>query len=73
MEDILAPMSGNIWKILAKEGDMVAEDQEILIMEAMKMEIPVTSPGKGRLANLAVKEGDPVEADTILAVIELEA
>ncbi|MDR1110051.1 MAG: acetyl-CoA carboxylase biotin carboxyl carrier protein subunit [Deltaproteobacteria bacterium] len=70
MADILAPMSGNIWKILAGEGDPVAEDQEILIMEAMKMEIPVTAPQKGRLASLKVKEGDPVEAETLLAVVE---
>lgn len=70
MADILAPMSGNIWKILVKEGDEVTSDQEILIMEAMKMEIPVTAPANGRLASLAVKEGDPVEADTLLAVLE---
>ncbi|MDR0620447.1 MAG: acetyl-CoA carboxylase biotin carboxyl carrier protein subunit [Deltaproteobacteria bacterium] len=63
-------MSGNIWKILVKEGDEVTSDQEILIMEAMKMEIPVTAPANGRLASLAVKEGDPVEADTLLAVLE---
>ena len=39
-------------------------------MEAMKMEIPVTAPANCRLASLAVKEGAPVEADTLLAVLE---
>lgn len=62
-------MSGNIWKILIKNGDVVAADDEILIMEAMKMEIPVAAPHSGAIT-LKVQEGDPVEADAILAVIE---
>jgi acetyl-CoA carboxylase biotin carboxyl carrier protein len=69
MADILAPMSGNIWKILVSNGDKVTEDEEILIMEAMKMEIPVTATTSGVVV-LKVKENDPVEADTILAVVE---
>jgi biotin carboxyl carrier protein len=63
-------MSGNIWKILVKEGEAVTADQEILVLEAMKMEIPVTAPQDGRVTSLKVKEGDPVEADTLLALIE---
>ncbi|MDR2612953.1 MAG: acetyl-CoA carboxylase biotin carboxyl carrier protein subunit [Deltaproteobacteria bacterium] len=70
MADLLAPMSGNIWKILVKEGDRVAAEDELIIMEAMKMEIPVTSPEAGTVKSLLVKEGDPVEADSILAVVE---
>ncbi|MDR3135251.1 MAG: acetyl-CoA carboxylase biotin carboxyl carrier protein subunit [Deltaproteobacteria bacterium] len=70
MAEILAPMSGNIWKILVNQGDTVTEEQEILIMEAMKMEIPVTATKDGKLVSLKVKEGDPVEADTVLAVVE---
>ncbi|MDR1296378.1 MAG: acetyl-CoA carboxylase biotin carboxyl carrier protein subunit [Deltaproteobacteria bacterium] len=69
MADVLAPMSGNIWKILVKDGDSVSADDEIMIMEAMKMEIPVTAEQDGRVT-LKVKEGDPVEADTLLAVVE---
>ncbi|MDR2300900.1 MAG: acetyl-CoA carboxylase biotin carboxyl carrier protein subunit [Deltaproteobacteria bacterium] len=70
MAEILAPMSGNIWKILVKEGELVTPEQEILIMEAMKMEIPVTAPIEGKLIAIKVKEGDPVEAETLLAVVE---
>jgi biotin carboxyl carrier protein len=70
MSDIISPMSGNIWKILVKEGDKVHEDDELIIMEAMKMEIPVTAPADGLIKNIRVKEGDPVEAETVL--IELE-
>ncbi|MDR1656044.1 MAG: acetyl-CoA carboxylase biotin carboxyl carrier protein subunit [Deltaproteobacteria bacterium] len=70
MAEILAPMSGNIWKILVKEGDKVSEDDEIIIMEAMKMEIPITAPQDGVVKSLKVKEGDPVEADNALAEVE---
>ena len=70
MSDIVAPMSGNIWKILAKEGDAVNEDDEVIIMEAMKMEIPVTAPAAGTIKSLKVKEGDPVEANDVLAELE---
>jgi acetyl-CoA carboxylase biotin carboxyl carrier protein len=70
MADVLAPMSGNIWKILVKEGDRVEADDELIIMEAMKMEIPVTAPGPGTVKSLLVKEGEPVEADSVLATLE---
>jgi acetyl-CoA carboxylase biotin carboxyl carrier protein len=69
MAEILAPMSGNIWKILVKEGDQVQEDDEILIMEAMKMEIPVAAPENGTVQTIHVQEGDPVEAETVLVTL----
>ena len=69
MADICAPMSGNIWKILVKDGDQVKEDDELMIMEVMKMEVPVTAECDGTVC-LKVKEGDPVEADFVLACIE---
>lgn len=70
MADICAPMSGNIWKILVKAGDTVKADDELMIMEVMKMEVPVTAPSAGTIKSLNVKEEDAVEADTLLAVIE---
>jgi acetyl-CoA carboxylase biotin carboxyl carrier protein len=70
MTDILAPMSGNIWKIIIKEGDAVQADDELIIMEAMKMEIPVTAPSDGKVKSLSVKEGDAVEADAVLLILE---
>jgi len=70
MADILAPMSGNIWKILVKEGDTVKADDELLIMEVMKMEVPVAATCDGEIKSLKVKEEDAVEADDLLAVIE---
>jgi acetyl-CoA carboxylase biotin carboxyl carrier protein len=70
MAEVLAPMSGNIWKILVQEGDKVQAEQELLIMEAMKMEIPIPAPKDGTVKTLLVKEGEPAEADSILVVLE---
>lgn len=70
MTDICAPMSGNIWKILVKEGDKIKADDELMIMEVMKMEVPVTSPMDGVVKSLKVKEEDAVEADAVVAVVE---
>ena len=70
MAEVRAPMSGNIWKVLVKAGDRVQADDELLIMEVMKMEVPVTAPCGGVVKSLAVKEEDTVEAETLLAVLE---
>ena len=70
MADVLAPMSGNIWKIVVKEGDKVKEDDELMIMEVMKMEVPVTAPCDGVVKSLKVKEEDAVEAEVVVAVVE---
>lgn len=70
MAEVCAPMSGNIWKILVKEGDNVKADDELMIMEVMKMEVLVTSPMDGEVKGLKVKEEDAVEADAVLAVVE---
>ncbi len=69
-EEILAPLAGNVWKINMKEGDKVEEDDEIIIMEALKMETPIYAPKDGVIKSIAVKEGDNVEEDAVLAVIE---
>jgi len=70
MAEVRAPMSGNIWKVLVKVGDQVQSDHELLILEVMKMEVPVTAPRGGVVKSLAVKEEDSVEADDLLAVLE---
>lgn len=70
MADVLAPMSGNIWKILVKEGDAVQADDELMIMEVMKMEVPVTTACAGTVKSLKVKEEDAVEAESVVAVVD---
>lgn len=69
-EDVTAPMSGSIWKIQVKVGDQVKEEDELVILEAVKMEIPVYSPADGKIAEIKVSEGDQVEANQLLIVLE---
>jgi acetyl-CoA carboxylase biotin carboxyl carrier protein len=69
-EKVKAEITGNVWKIVAQAGDELEEEQTILIMESMKMEIPVMAPVKGRLRELLVKEGQEVSEGQDLAVIE---
>jgi acetyl-CoA carboxylase biotin carboxyl carrier protein len=69
-EEVTAPMAGSIWKILVKAGDEVKEDDELIILEAMKMEIPVYAPADGKVAALKVAEKDKVEANDVLLVLE---
>jgi acetyl-CoA carboxylase biotin carboxyl carrier protein len=65
-----AQITGNVWKIEKAVGDVVAPEDVILILESMKMEIPVEAPCAGRLAEIRVREGDNVEEGAVLAVIE---
>ncbi len=69
---IKAPLSGLILKPVKKTGDKVAKDEIILIMEAMKMEVPIQSPVAGRLTRLNAAQGQQVGADDILAEVAAE-
>ena len=70
MEEVLAPMPGNILEVLVNVGDAVKEDDELIILEAMKMENPICSPVDGTVKEIKVKSKDVVEADQLLVVIE---
>jgi len=70
MENLESPMAGKIWKINVEVGQVVAEDDEIIILEAMKMENPIFSPIDGTIKEIKVKVGDQVQEGTVLAVIE---
>ncbi|MBZ0274467.1 biotin/lipoyl-binding carrier protein [bacterium] len=61
---------GNVWKIVVTEGQKVAEGDELLILESMKMEIPVEAPCDGIVKQLFVAEGDQVQTDQELVVVE---
>ncbi|MDP2646672.1 MAG: biotin/lipoyl-containing protein [Desulfobacterales bacterium] len=69
-QDVLSPLSGKIFKINVQVGDTVEEDDEIIIIEAMKMETPVFSPCAGTIKEIKVKEGATIEEDDVLAIIE---
>ena len=64
-------MSGSIWKILVKVGAAVSEGDTLMIIEAMKMEIPVVSSESGRVAEIIVKEGDQVTDGDAVAVLDV--
>ncbi|MEE9436198.1 MAG: acetyl-CoA carboxylase biotin carboxyl carrier protein subunit [Candidatus Adiutricales bacterium] len=70
MIEITSPMSGKILEIQVKVGDSIAEDDEVVILEAMKMEIPVVSPADGTVKEIKVAVEDSVEADQVLMVLE---
>ncbi|MGH8027615.1 MAG: acetyl-CoA carboxylase biotin carboxyl carrier protein subunit, partial [Pseudoxanthomonas sp.] len=67
---IVAPMPGRVVMIKAKPGDTVAPGQELLVIEAMKMELAIKSPREGVVAELRASAGDFVEADAVLATLE---
>ncbi len=68
-EAILAPLSGNIWKVAVEVGDTVEEDDEVIIIEALKMETPVYAPVDGVITKVHVEEGEVVEEDQVLISI----
>ncbi|HWF79500.1 MAG TPA: biotin/lipoyl-binding carrier protein [Streptosporangiaceae bacterium] len=70
MAEIRAEMVANVWKVVAVEGDSVADGDTLVILESMKMEIPVVAEGAGKLTRLAVAEGDVIQEGDLIAVIE---
>ena len=68
--EIVSPMPGTIFQVHVKEGDDVVEGQELLVLEAMKMENPIVSTGAGKVKQIDVKVDDKVAAKQLLVVIE---
>jgi biotin carboxyl carrier protein len=67
--EIVAEMVANVWKLVAEPGSAVAAGDTVLILESMKMEIPVLAEHAGTLAEMRVQEGDVVQEGDILAVL----
>jgi acetyl-CoA carboxylase biotin carboxyl carrier protein len=67
---VTAELTGNLWKLVAGEGQEVAADETLMILESMKMEIPVTAPRAGRVTKIHVKEGDTVQEGQLLAEVD---
>jgi acetyl-CoA carboxylase biotin carboxyl carrier protein len=70
MADIVAPVTGTVWKVETKEGDSVAEGQTLFVLESMKMEIPVEASDAGRVTKVHVSAGDAVDEGALLATVE---
>ena len=68
-EEVRAEMVANVWKIVVAEGDAVADGDTLVILESMKMEIPVVAESAGTVQTLGVVEGDVVQEGDLIAVI----
>jgi acetyl-CoA carboxylase biotin carboxyl carrier protein len=70
VSEVRAEMVANVWKVVAAAGDPVGDGDTLVILESMKMEIPVLAEDAGTLTRLAVAEGDVVQEGDLIAVIE---
>lgn len=70
MAEIRSEMTANVWKVLVAEGDAVADGDTLVILESMKMEIPVITEVSGSVSSLAVAEGDTIDEEALIAVID---
>ena len=68
--EVTSEVTGNVWKVQARVGDVLAEEDVIMILESMKMEIPIEAPVAGKLVGLSVAEEDGVDEDQVVAIIE---
>lgn len=68
-DEIRAEMVANVWKITAQVGASVADGDTLVILESMKMEIPVLAESSGTITEISVKEGDVVQDGDLIAVI----
>ena len=72
IQEIMAPLDGKVFQLKVKPGDKVEEDEEILVIEAMKMETPIFVPCDGTVREIRVKEGDEVAENDVLVIIDEE-
>jgi len=68
--EVTAPILGRVINFLVEVGDAVEEDEPLLMLEALKMEVPVASPVDGTVEQFCVEQGQSVESGTILAIIQ---
>jgi len=69
-DEIRAEMVANVWKVVATKGDSVDDGDTLVILESMKMEIPVLAESAGVVAEIAVNEGDVVQEGDLIARVE---
>ncbi|MHB8512417.1 MAG: biotin/lipoyl-binding carrier protein [Actinomycetota bacterium] len=70
MANVEAEMVANVWKVLVAQGQQVNEGDTLVILESMKMEIPVIAPQSGTITSVNVEEGGVVQEGDIIAVVE---
>jgi biotin carboxyl carrier protein len=69
-DEIRAEMVANVWKVVVAAGDTVSDGDTLVILESMKMEIPVIAESDGTVAEIAVAEGDVVQEGDLIARVE---
>ena len=69
-DEIRAEMVANVWKVVASAGDAVEDGDTLVILESMKMEIPVLAESSGTIAEIAVNEGDVIQEGDLIARLE---
>jgi acetyl-CoA carboxylase biotin carboxyl carrier protein len=67
--EVCAHITGTVWKIEKQPGDDVSEGDTVVILESMKMEMPVEAPASGKVQSINVKEGDAVDEGAVVAII----
>ena len=67
--DVVAHITGTVWKVDKQIGDDVAEGDTLIILESMKMEMPVEAPASGKIHSIKIKEGDPVTEGAVLIIL----
>ncbi|MEW9672129.1 acetyl-CoA carboxylase biotin carboxyl carrier protein subunit [Ammoniphilus sp. 3BR4] len=70
MREIVASMAGNVWKVLVKPGDQIETGQDVVILESMKMEIPIAAEMGGTVTEVKVNEGDFINEGDVLVEFE---
>ncbi len=70
MSEIIAPMGGKVLDVKVKPGDAVSDGDEVVILEAMKMELPVVAEASGTVKEVKCNKGDTVEAEGVLITLE---
>jgi acetyl-CoA carboxylase biotin carboxyl carrier protein len=68
--NVKSEIAGNVWKILTKPGDKVEAEGDLMILESMKMEIPVQSPKAGTVKEIRVAEGEAIAEGQLVAIID---
>ena len=69
--EVRAELTATVWKVVAEVGATVAEGDELVILESMKMEIPVVAPGPGTVSEMRVAEEDRISEGDVVAVIDV--
>ena len=68
--EVKSQIKAIVWKVLKETGDSVEIDDEIIILESMKMEIPISSEVNGKIKSIEVNEGDEVDESQVVAILE---